>query len=129
MILARIKAKASTHFYYLRRGAHLSPGPILSSIYQAVSGDIVYIIQDRYRPQDFDPEENICFEVASSRSARGSRINDKLGYSWLTTVFYHETKAKGRSKRQARKQHSANGTFEIPQRVTTGYIIRAPIIP
>jgi hypothetical protein len=115
MILARIKAKASNHYYYLRRWGSFIAWAY--SIYQAVSGDIIYI------PQDFDPEEHICFEVASSCSTTGSRTNDELGYPRLTTVFDCETKAKGRSKTTQRE----SDFFEIPNKSPQA-ITRAPIM-
>jgi DDE superfamily endonuclease/Tc5 transposase DNA-binding domain len=70
-------------------GTSLSPG----LIYQAVSGNI----QDSWR-QDYNPTEQSCFFSSSPTGW----TNDNLGYSWLTTLFDRETKAKARQGRDWR---------------------------
>jgi len=70
-------------------GTSLSPG----LIYQAISGNI----QDTWL-QDFDPIEQKCFFASSPTGW----TNDSLGYSWLTTLFDCETKAKARQGRDWR---------------------------
>jgi hypothetical protein len=67
-------------------GTGLSPG----LIYQATSGNS----QDSWL-QDYDPTEQSCFFASSSTGW----TNDDLGYSWLTTLFDRETKAKARQGR------------------------------
>ena len=70
-------------------GSSLSP----ALIYQAVSGNI----QDTWL-QDYDPKEASCFFSSSPTGW----TNDDLGYSWLTTLFDRETKAKARNRRDWR---------------------------
>jgi hypothetical protein len=70
-------------------GTSLSPG----LIYQAVSGNI----QDSWL-QDYDPTEQSCFFTSS----KTGWTNDDLGFSWLTTLFDRETKAKARQGRDWR---------------------------
>ena len=70
-------------------GTYLPP----AIVYRAASGNL----QDTW-VDDFDPKEHICF-FASSASGW---TNDELGYSWLTTVFDRETRAKSRFTRDYR---------------------------
>jgi hypothetical protein len=64
-----------------------------SIIYQAVSGNL----QNSWLT-DYDPEEQTCFFASSATGW----TNDELAYSWLTSIFDRNTRAKAGHGRQYR---------------------------